>query len=564
MKHYFFIVSVLLFFFLPAYAFAEQVDSFSADIHLANDSSFTVTETIVYDFGSEYRHGIFRYIEKQHPQKASVFFKERSIDIMLADITQDGKQVPYEVEDTLDRLSVKIGNPDAVLSGVHTYAITYTVQGGFSYFNDGSELYWNVTGNGWEVPLQIVQANIFAPDPSFLVQEHACYKGFEGENDSCTITQGDDGSVSFVATGLSSGEGLTIAQAVDQTQIEKVIIERVNGAIVLAILLPVALLSAIIFGYRRRTAYKTHNTIIAEYEPYQGTKPMYAGMLLDGRLDPRDITAGIVYLAQQGFIKIKKTERKAFFLFEVADYEIITQRQLTEIATPFLMEIAQLLFMPDAPVGTAVSLSTLKSDTSKQRANNVTLQYLRSALKKDMQQEGYIEVNNKILFWIILGGCILFASLFLFDMFTALLGWVWYCAFSLALGGFVYTLFVYERRTQKGYEAIDQLKGFKLFLSVTDKERFAFHNAPQKSPEQFMEYLPYAIAFGVEKQWAQAFSDITMPNPDWYDGGSVAAFSASDLTTSLGAFSSSFATSSGSSGSGSSGGGGGGGGGGSW
>ena len=119
----------------------------------------------------------------------------------------------------------------------------------------------------------------------------------------------------------------------------------------------------------------------------------------------------------------------------------------------------------------------------------------------------------------------------------------------------------------KGYEALNHLEGFKLFLTVTDKERFEFHNAPAKSPQLFMEYLPYAIALGVEKEWAKVFSDITIPQPDWYSGGSVAAFSATDFTSDISAFSSSFSSSSGTSGSsggGGVGGGGGGGGGGSW
>lgn len=135
------------------------------------------------------------------------------------------------------------------------------------------------------------------------------------------------------------------------------------------------------------------------------------------------------------------------------------------------------------------------------------------------------------------------------------------------LAGFLSIVFLNRRRTQKGYEALDHLKGFKLFLEMTDRDRFAFHNAPQKSPEQFMEYLPYAIAFGVEKAWAKVFEGFTIPNPDWYDGGNVSSFSPTNLSSSLGAFSSAFATSSGasaSSGGGSSGGGAGGGGGGSW
>ena len=74
-------------------------------------------------------------------------------------------------------------------------------------------------------------------------------------------------------------------------------------------------------------------------------------------------------------------------------------------------------------------------------------------------------------------------------------------------------------------------------------------------------------AFGVEEEWAKVFKDVTIPSPDWYEGGNAASFSAVSLTNSLGAFSSSFVASSGSSpssGGGSAGGGAGGGGGGSW
>ncbi len=120
------------------------------------------------------------------------------------------------------------------------------------------------------------------------------------------------------------------------------------------------------------------------------------------------------------------------------------------------------------------------------------------------------------------------------------------------------------RRTTLGYEAKEYLQGFKDFLSVTEAQRYIFHNAPEKNAEHFMEFLPYAIAFGVEKQWAKVFEGITLPSPSWYDGGSMSTFSAVNLTSSLGEFSSSFTASSGSSGGGSSGGGGGGGGGGSW
>jgi uncharacterized membrane protein len=127
-----------------------------------------------------------------------------------------------------------------------------------------------------------------------------------------------------------------------------------------------------------------------------------------------------------------------------------------------------------------------------------------------------------------------------------------------------------ERRTAKGYEAQNYLQGFKDFLTVTDADRFAFHNAPGLSPQQFMEYLPYAIAFGVEKEWAEVFKDIHIESPDWYISNTKASFNSLALAQNIGSFSRSLSGtagstgSTGSSGGGSSGGGSGGGGGGSW
>src|SRR5438045_6533251 len=87
------------------------------------------------------------------------------------------------------------------------------------------------------------------------------------------------------------------------------------------------------------------------------------------------------------------------------------------------------------------------------------------------------------------------------------------------------------------------------------------------SPELFEKYLPYAMAFGVEEQWARAFKDIYKEPPQWYSGG-TGPFNALNFSQSISKMSnaaassmSSSPSSSGSGGGGSSGGGSGGGGG---
>jgi uncharacterized membrane protein len=95
--------------------------------------------------------------------------------------------------------------------------------------------------------------------------------------------------------------------------------------------------------------------------------------------------------------------------------------------------------------------------------------------------------------------------------------------------------------------------------------------SPEAKVKLFEKLLPYAMLFGLEKDWAKQFDDIYTNPPGWYQGN-WSAFNAGYLVGSLNDFNAasatSFASPSSSSGSGFSGGaaggGGGGGGGGGW
>ncbi len=553
---------VLLACAIPALATAESIESMRATINLSKDGEVVVTEEIEYEF-TEPRHGIFRYVTTQHPQAPSAWFRERYIEIEVIDVTVDGGPAPYVVKNESKRTLITIGDPETLISGTHRYVITYRVKGALSY-KPVTEFYWNVTGADWQVPLRSVSATIIAPE-GVLASSRSCYQGMSGKEASCKTILEENGSVVFSAQYLNPGEEMTVAQSLNPAQVEKVSFERSKSYIFWIAGLALWFMGLIWFVYGYKTAYRTGNTIIPEYEPYPGVKPMYAGLLMDGRLDARDITACTVSLAEQGYLKIKKTEKKVLFFFEVDDYEITLVKALDGIS-PFEKRIVELLFGNIESVGSTVALADLKGNLSKQRENQKILQELKKDLERDLEIGGFFEiiVPNHILLGV--GTALIIASLFLSDFLSDVSSTT-----LIILGAGFLSLFIIgfmnRRRTTKGYEALEHLEGFKDFLSVTDKDRFEFHNAPQKNPEQFMKYLPYAIAFGVEEEWAEVFKDINIPNPDWYDGGSVGSFSATNLSTSIGAFSTAFAASSGtsaSSGGGSAGGGGGGGGGGSW
>jgi uncharacterized membrane protein len=135
---------------------------------------------------------------------------------------------------------------------------------------------------------------------------------------------------------------------------------------------------------------------------------------------------------------------------------------------------------------------------------------------------------------------------------------------AIVIIGFGYTM---SRRSKKGTDLYAKILGFRWFLSVTEKDRLAFHQAPERKPEEFYRLLPYAIVLGVEKAWAEQFASFVLPPPAWAEGNvsltSVAYVSSLQTFHSAASSTYSDASSSGFSG-GSSGGGSGGGGGGSW
>jgi uncharacterized membrane protein len=133
--------------------------------------------------------------------------------------------------------------------------------------------------------------------------------------------------------------------------------------------------------------------------------------------------------------------------------------------------------------------------------------------------------------------------------------------------------------TLTGRKVMDQIEGFKLYLTVAEKDRLNLLNPPERTPELFERYLPYALALEVENEWGEQFAEVLARagaggqpyTPVWYTGsyhGLGNSRFVSDLGGAFpGAISSSAAapgSDSGSGGGGFSGGGGGGGGGGGW
>ena len=62
--------------------------------------------------------------------------------------------------------------------------------------------------------------------------------------------------------------------------------------------------------------------------------------------------------------------------------------------------------------------------------------------------------------------------------------------------------------THAGRRLLDRVEGFRLFLDVAEKDEMNFRNPPEKTPELFEKFLPFALALDVEQRWMERFAGL--------------------------------------------------------
>ncbi len=200
-------------------AFAQesgwQINNFQSDIVVKSNGIVDIKETISVDFGSFQKHGIYRYIPYSYTnQDGTKYYTE----IVTSRILQDAKEAKYTSSQDKNNLNIKIGDAGKTISGTHTYQIEYSVRGILKPFDTYDELYWNVTGDGWGVPIEKVAANVYLPKD--ILQKTSCYNGFSRSTENCGLSYSDKNSATFsTARTLKPSEALTLAVGYDKNAI---------------------------------------------------------------------------------------------------------------------------------------------------------------------------------------------------------------------------------------------------------------------------------------------------------------------------------------------------------
>ena len=574
-----FIVSLFFsgIFFSRAFVFAqEKINSFDSQIKINSDASIIVNETIKYDFGNTERHGIYRNI----PIKYKSTLGDKSIKLEIQNVTRDGNSENYVVSFSDSDEIIKIGNANLTINGEHIYSIVYKATGAIGYFDNYDELYWNITGNSWQVPILNSNTKIELPQNSKIIQS-SCYLGVLGSKEKCDTSIKENIASASSSRTLNSGEGLTFAAgfpkgtvAIYQVNNENIFFFNVKT--LWPILIPIAVFIIMFYlWYKKGRDPKGTGVIIPEYNVLDGLTPLEVGGIINEKVKNQNISAEIIYLATKGYLKIIQTEEKLLGIFSEKDYKFTLLKEIGDLQSHD-QELLKAMFKDNIKTGSTINLSGLKNTFF------VSIPIIEDAVNKSLLDKKYYTNLPKIIpigkgimsivipcLWILL---IFFGTFF--KSFSKNMGNFLVIILSIITAYIVWVIFqrIMPAKTPKGVSAREYLLGLKEYLEVAEKDRLNFHNMPEKKPEIFEALLPYAMIFGVEELWAKEFENIYIVPPNWYSGraGNFSVVYFGREMASFGSFTTGTLAStpsrggSGSGGGGFSGGGGGGGGGGSW
>lgn len=510
------------FFASSASARTLSIREFHAELDVLPDSSLDVTEIIHVHFDGAWQ-GIYRTIPVEYAGPGGFNYSLFLTDWGATD--SDGSSLRMEKQRRGGNLQLKIYVPEADGTS-REISLHYRVRNGLRFLEDHDELYWNVTGNGWDVPIESASAHVVLPEGVTGLRA-ANYTGFFGSRaqDSRVDILGSNVDIQTQRP-LALHEGLTIVAGWD-----KGFVHEPRGAEKAAQFLesnwpfcvPIGVFVVMLCLWYARGRDPRVGAIAVQYEPPPGLTPGEAGALVDDQAGIRDITATLVDLAVRGFIVIEEKETSHLMgLYSNKEYIFHLNKKPAEWAgakSHELLLLSGIFGDPVVGMRDEVALSELQNRFYK------NLPGIRRAIFESLVQHGYFAYRPDIVRQVYLGiggflGCLLYAggvglaqrtgmqplSFFVAAISTALI----ICGF----GWFMPT------RTMEGVRALHNTLGFEDFLSHVEADHLA--RTPQ-TPANFEKYLPFAMALGVEKKWVSAF-DGMLSQPAWYQTTGVGVF----------------------------------------
>jgi uncharacterized membrane protein YgcG len=501
-------------FALPVRAREMKIQNFESLVTVNPNGTIDVSETITANFTGEW-HGIYRTIPVEYSTAQGLNYTLFLSDVIATD--DSGNRLKLETSRQGPNEQFKIYVPDAV-NATRTVVLHYHVLDGLRFFPDHDELYWNVTGNSWDVPLQAASAEIDLPAGATGIRTLA-FTGAYGSNSQDADVQVNASQITVKSRhSLRFHEGLTAVIGWDKGLVHEptaldlfFLYLRSNWVLIL----PVLAFGIMFWLWWTRGRDPRRQPISVQYEPPDQLTPGEVGTLVDNSANMRDITATIVDLAVKGYYVIEQTERDQMLgLLHSKEYTFHLKKPATEWQTARPHELEMLTALFDGGARDTVKMSELQNHFY------VHLPKIRDNIFDALVTDGYyLHRPDRVRAAYIAGGVAL--GIFLAVAGANVSGAMGIAPLSAIIAGIASGIIVcafgwfMPARTNTGARTLEKVLGFEDFLGRVEGDRL---DRIVKTPELFEKFLPYAMALQVEKKWVQAFSNISMQPPSWYQG----------------------------------------------
>ena len=500
---------------VPIFA-QEVIKAFESNLQVQADGSVIVTERItVYHEGKKIRRGIYRDLPTEKGERYE-----------LIEVNRNGHHEPSFVEKKYNSYRINTGDKnDLPNPRTSIFEIKYKVWNILKSYNGYDEVYWNVTGDQWNFPIETVLARVILPDGAEIIQQ-ASYIGNKGSQNPATYK----GNGEYAGAFLFPGEQLTIAVGFTPgiVSVGKYVSQGNLFKTVLPFILFFIYLGFLILVWNKKGRDPVGRTIMPQYDtPIKELTAAQACCLYNKKNSVDIFPVSLIQMITNGFLKLTIKKKKKFLF----SHMVYILKKTGKAPSNFEEE--------------CISVNQIKLDGQYHVSTERLIRKMESKMKKKMK---FYHCENRwwvllptffflfFLFWMWIGDKIeaFWISLiltglgsFVFKTFLRQLIYTFIYIFMI-FGLFYFKLEIYQpllvlfvistssifsflmyQPTEKGQRMIEYLEGLKMFLTTTQMPALKQKGIEGKLTEKGMEELfPYAMALGLEKEWERKFKKL--------------------------------------------------------
>lgn len=523
--------------------------------------AFTVNSTSSYVL-----HGVTRYIPLKltayYDRDSKVVKKNYKVEII------DAQVISGHYEDIFEsggNFVFQLGNANSYMSygDKYHYIIEYTMAMPDDRFSDFDIFYYNILPFDWEANVERAEFTVnflFDTSTQELYDKTMVYVGEQGTTTPLNDVVFTDTSISGSIEHLSAFNGVTIYTEFEEGALSTpssmyIIISGLGLALVIVIVL-------LLYLYYRKQRIVRSLVPTVEFKAPEGLTPAECGLILDGKVDNRDLVSMIIYWASRGHLQIIEKDK---------DITLKKLKDLDESAKSYEKTIFNCIFSS----GEEVSLDNIKGFGEK-------LLVAKAQLKKDIKHLNY-EPKTKIarnllrvmsallpaiatglMLWMtVTAWSIVFAIIEFIVIYAVINLYNYACdkefyhrkgltifykilsnAVIVVCG--ILVMLKYEfyvdscfmvivshlgaivlmylsgkvlSRTEISNDRLGKILGLKNFILVTEKDKMEM--LVKDNPQSFYDILPYAYVLNVTDVYCEKFEDIDLTPPSWYSSDAL-------------------------------------------